>query len=110
MKMIGSSIKTELTLIIISIMAVPLIAVVVISNLMSTSRDTGFVVQYNEAKAGEIEADISSVLNKNVYSLIAFALLHYTLNRIIITIISLGNVLQGFKLGFLLVEYCIEFI
>ena len=73
MKKIRSSIKTELTLIMITIMAVPLIAVVVIANLTSNSRDTEYIVQYNEAKAEAIEQSFSDVLNKNMMSLVAFS-------------------------------------
>ena len=73
MKKAATSIKTKLTVVIILIMAVPLIAAVVSSSLMSVKSNIEDVEEFNTAKSQIIEASVQTIIDQNMQSLQTFA-------------------------------------
>ena len=73
LKKVGSSIKAQLAIVIVLIMAVPLIAATASSSIMSFKKNLEDVETYNKAIAQSIEKDIVLTMDNNIQALQAFA-------------------------------------
>ncbi len=72
-KKIMSSIKAQLSIVIILIMALPLLTVIIVSTVLTRNKIRSDIDDFNHAKAEAIEAEIESVIDQNIQALRAFA-------------------------------------
>ena len=72
-KAVKSSIKTQLSLAMVLILAIPLIFVIIVSAAMTRSNSLEDIDAYNTAKSEAIESHIVSIMDQNMRSLQAFA-------------------------------------
>lgn len=73
LKGLTSSIKGQLAVTMIAVVAIPLLIVIIVSAAMTRSKSLQDIDDYNTAKAEAIESHIASVLDQNVKALQAFA-------------------------------------